>query len=294
MTETIPVSGQPAWRSMLERWALYMPPGRPSERDVWVFRERLLAALEARPQVSAAAPAAVLVLGSTPELRSMLAALPQVKVTVIDYLLPMLEAMSELVTGDLQTETWVKGDWIEAPLAPGHFDAVVSDLVLANLPTERQHRLGARVAELLAPGGHWINRVDCVDQNSLFLDLDQLLERFISLGDTSQSTVCYLRACGGLRYWDPVSGYQSWKGFGEALSRYRDDERFVHPSPVANELMQAVWAITYPFDKPYWLQRKADLDHMLGEYFTIEFEELDLDAARHHERGYYVYDLKVR
>ncbi|ATL88574.1 class I SAM-dependent methyltransferase [Streptomyces malaysiensis subsp. malaysiensis] len=295
MTDRSPTTGQPAWQSMLQRWAKYAPPGRPSPLDVENFRDRLLLAVEQAADRTGATPerpAQVLVLGATPELRSMLAGLPQVRVTLIDYLLPMLQAMTELLTTPAPDETWVKGDWITAPLPERYFDAVLSDLVLANLPHERQRALVERVHRLLKPGGRWINRIDCVDENSRFLELEELLERYISDEPPTQSDICFLRCAAGLRHWDQETGFQSWGGLGEAMERYREDGRFTHPDPRANRLLEAVWEITEPFDKPYWLREKSALDDMLKHWFSIEHEIRDDAVVPHHERGYYLYDLK--
>jgi hypothetical protein len=293
MTDQPTGNGRPAWQTMLQRWARYTPPGRPSTVDVENFRALLRPVLDLTGATTAD-PARVLVLGATPEIRSMLAGLAQVRVTLVDYMLTMLQAMTELLTRPAPDETWIKGDWLTAPLPERYFDAVLSDLVLANLPPAQQRALIARVQAILRPTGHWINRVDCVDDNSRFLGLDELLARYVTIAEPEQRDICFLRCAAGLRHWDPDTGFQSWSALGKEMERYRVDGRFAHPDPRANALLQGVWEITEPFDKPYWLRTKADLDAELGRWFDLAGEIRDESVVTHHERGYYLYDLVPR
>lgn len=123
------------------QWEKYTPPVRPSEQDMLTIRERLERVL-AETGATEERKAQVLVLGSTPETRNMLAGLPNVRVTLMDYMLQMTVAMTEMVTADPFDEVWIKGDWLNAPLPEHYFDAVISDLVLSNLPLGQARRAG--------------------------------------------------------------------------------------------------------------------------------------------------------
>lgn len=52
-----------------------------------------------------------LVLGATPELRTLIASIPGVRVTIIDCVLAMMQAMTALAGVDSLSEVWIRGDW---------------------------------------------------------------------------------------------------------------------------------------------------------------------------------------
>ncbi|MCX4628627.1 MULTISPECIES: class I SAM-dependent methyltransferase [unclassified Streptomyces] len=287
------VIGVSGWKSMGPQWEKYTPPVRPSEQDMLTIRERLERVL-AETGATEERKAQVLVLGSTPETRNMLAGLPNVRVTLMDYMLQMTVAMTEMVTADPFDEVWIKGDWLNAPLPEHYFDAVISDLVLSNLPPAKHAGLVDRVHAALKPTGRWLNRTDCVDANSRIEDLDALLDRFLLIEEPTQADICSLRCAAGLRHWDRESSFLSWADLGRELEKYRDDTGFVHPDPRANSLLEGLWEVTAPFDKPYWLRTKEDLEEELGRRFRIEHEVRDVTVLQHHERGYYFYDLAPR
>ncbi|MGI5242094.1 class I SAM-dependent methyltransferase [Dactylosporangium sp. CA-139066] len=276
-----------AWEDIVPRWTKYAPPARPSADDVARIRSRIRLDEEG-DQVE------VLVLGSTPELRAMLAGIPRLRVTILDRVLPMMQAMTTLIEAESLNEVWICGDWLTAPLPPRYFDLVVSDLVLGNLNPDDQRGLMSRVRSILKPGGHWVSRMDCVDEYSVFEDLDTLLEHYSRLSDPTPEDVCELRSVAGLRHWDPASGFLSYAALGEAMDRYWDGDRFVHPNHRTSLLLTRLREVTLPYGRPYWLSRKAQLDAALGQHFRVVDEQRDDSPYAYPGRGYYVYDLAPR
>lgn len=273
--------GEPdAWREMLKRWQLYTPPGRPSERDIDIFSARLRDRTGGHPH-------RVLVLGSTPEIRDLLATTPGVQVTIVDFVLDMMTAMTSLMTHPADHETWIRGDWLTAPIPGEYFDTVISDLVLANLPPDAQNRLISRVASLLKPEGRWLNRVDCIDEYTRIRSLTELLAEYeADYGD--QSVVCIVRSAAGLVHWDEETSFQDWSALGREMEIALTD---AEPGSDREAMLRAVWEITAPFNKPYWLLRKADLEARVAEHFGIAFESVDPVERAAGERGYYIWDL---
>jgi hypothetical protein len=276
-----------AWEDIVPRWTKYAPPAKPSAADIARIRSRIRLD-EDRDQ------AEVLVLGSTPELRTMLAAIPRVRVTIIDRVLPMMQAMTTLVEAESLNEVWICGDWLTAPLPSRYFDLVLSDLVLGNLEPGNQRRLMSRVRSILGPDGRWVSRMDCVDEHSVFEDLDPLLEHYSRLADPTWQDVCELRSVAGLRHWDPASGFLSYAALGEAMDRYWDGDRFVHPDRRTNRLLTRLREVTLPYGRPYWLHHKAQLDAELAQHFRVLDEQRDDSPNPCPGRGYYVYDLAPR
>jgi len=285
------VTAPVAWEDIIPRWKKYAPPARPSEEDVARIRLRVdefLRTSARTDQVEA------LVLGSTPELRTMLAGMSQLRVTILDCVLPMMQAMTTFVDAEPLHEVWIRGDWLTAPL-PGHyFDLVVSDLVLGNLCPDDQLELMSRVRAVLKPAGRWVSRIDCVDEFSVFENLDTLLEHYSRRVELSPADVCELRSVAGLRHWDPASGFLSYAALGEAMGRYWDGERFVHPDGRISRLLTRLREVTLPFGRPYWLSHKWQLDAVLGQHFRIVDERRDDSPYAYPGRGYYVYDLAPR
>lgn len=280
-----------AWRDIVPRWQRYGPPARPSAQDIARLRERMRRLL---PPEGGPAPAAqVLVLGSTPEIRDMLARLEGVFVTLIDRVLPMMQAMTEMMTVDPPEEVWIRGDWLTAPLPAGYFDVVLSDLVLGNLAPDDQRRLIARVRDVLKPSGRWLCRADCVDEHSVIEDLSVLLEHWAGAGDDSAERLCALRSVAGLRYWDDQSGFLSYAALGEDVRRLQDGLGSSTDDPRA-AVLRGLMDVILPLERPYWLWPKTRLNEELGRSFTVEHEEREDIGRAIPGRGYYVYNLAPR
>lgn len=233
----------------------------------------------------------VLLLGSTPELRDMLAEFPMIRLTLIDYDFAMTKAMTELMATDGLAETWIEGDWLTVPLPALHYDAVLSDLVLGNLEPERQVELIRRVHGLLKASGRWLNRADCVDERSAFVGLETLLAYYASLREPSEEDICALRSVAGLQYWDASSGFHSYAALGAALKEYRDGDNFTHPNPKVNDILARLWKVCIPFGRPYWLLRYEALVADFNRYFRIEREIRSDWHGPYQGRGYYFFDL---
>lgn len=283
------------WLTMVHNWSRYRPPSRPSQQDIINFEQRVRTHMDALGEDDPDRVFQVLVLGATPEIRSMLAGLSGVRVCLLDYMLDMILAMTDLMTVPNPSETWVKGDWIDAPLQEHGVDIILSDLILANLPLEKQDAVMARVARLLAPDGVWINRIDCIDAHTEFIELDQILANCADITEVTPETVQVVRNQAGVRYWDEETKFMSWHELGLDMERYVLDGSFLVPGkPLLEELLHEIWDITVPFDKVYWLRRRPDLEEIFSQRFEITNRIWDSAYGANHERGYYMYDLKPK
>lgn len=138
-----------AWDRM-ESWELVLPPSRPSRGHLDWFRHHL-------GDFRADEPIAVL--GSTPELRDLLALLGFRDVYVLERNLTFLGKMNRLrVRPD--TDTLLHGDWMSTlPTCQRRFAAVLSDLTSGNVPYEHRRRFYSLVADSLRPGGMFCDKV---------------------------------------------------------------------------------------------------------------------------------------
>jgi SAM-dependent methyltransferase len=147
-------SAHEIWRENAGKWPFIGPPWRPSPGDVAIYRRF------ARPRL----PGRTLLLGSTPELRDLLAeyagAMP--KPLIVDMSLPMLQSTSALACrAQPAHEEWLVADWCEADLPEHAFDVVLADMVWWTVSVPTQAALRRRIDRLLAPGGIFVSRFRC-------------------------------------------------------------------------------------------------------------------------------------
>ena len=140
-----------AWDRM-ESWELVLPPSRPSQQHLDWFRMQV-------DGLGADDPIAIL--GSTPELRDMLALRGFRDVYVLERNVAFLKRMNRLrVTMSPETETVLEGDWMQTlPNCPARFAAVLSDLTSGNVPYSKQSEFYSLIAESLQPGGMFCDKL---------------------------------------------------------------------------------------------------------------------------------------
>ena len=140
-----------AWDQM-ESWELVLPPSRPSRQHLDWFRGQV-------SELPSDVPIAIL--GSTPELRDMLASLGFCNVYVLERNLTFLERMNRLRVNAIPgTETVLAGDWMETlPGCDGNFFVVLSDLTSGNVPYKQQGEFYTLVADSLQTGGMFCDKL---------------------------------------------------------------------------------------------------------------------------------------
>lgn len=134
---------------MVSRWAITLPPSRPSAGHLAVFRAALSRVTRDHP---------VAVLGSTPEFCDLLVQAGFRKVFVFEKSKEFYEAAQRLrAYPHACTPVW--GDWIDT-LAHynGEFGAVLSDLTSGNVPYECRADFYENLATALRPDGLFIDK----------------------------------------------------------------------------------------------------------------------------------------
>ena len=138
-----------AWDQM-ETWDLVLPPSRPSREHLDWFRRHLSELRSDDP---------VAVLGSTPELRDLLAVLGFREIFVLERSMKFHTEMNRLRVRPT-AETILQGDWMETlPNCLGRFAAVLSDLTSGNVPYGQRSEFYSLVAESLRPGGMFCDKL---------------------------------------------------------------------------------------------------------------------------------------
>ena len=138
-----------AWDRM-RSWELVLPPSRPSGHHLAWFRRQLSGLCPHDP---------VAVLGSTPELRDLLALHGFRDVCVLERNASFLEQMNQLRVTTAH-ETLVQGDWMQTlPDSAGRFAAIFSDLTSGNVPYSQQKDFYSLIAQSLRPGGIFCDKL---------------------------------------------------------------------------------------------------------------------------------------
>ena len=138
-----------AWDRMTS-WELVLPPSRPSQQHLDWFRKHL-------SQLHSDDPIAVL--GSTPELRDLLALLGFHNIYVLERNVGFLDRMDRLRVRRT-AQTVLHGDWMQTlPVCSGRFAAVLSDLTSGNIPYEQRGQFYSLITESLRPGGIFCDKL---------------------------------------------------------------------------------------------------------------------------------------
>ena len=132
-----------AWRRM-QSWELVLPPSRPSQEHLDWFEEQLV---DLEPD------APVAVLGSTPELRDLLARLGFKNIYILERNLEFYNKVNQLRTRG-NSENLIKGNWMQSlPTCRGMFSAILSDLTAGNIPYSLRQEFYRLITEALQPRG---------------------------------------------------------------------------------------------------------------------------------------------
>jgi hypothetical protein len=148
--------------AMAERWGRYRPPARPSAGDLAIYRSLMQA------------PVRTLLLGATPEIRSLAHQLGH-RLTIVDRSEDVYRALTSMVE-PLGAEEFRCGDWLEAACGE-QFDLVVGDGSLNMLPLHLHARFIDHVAARTKPGARALLHVHLV-REPVFATAEAVFERF--------------------------------------------------------------------------------------------------------------------
>jgi hypothetical protein len=149
-------------RAMAERWHLYKPPARPSAGEVEIYRSFMRE------------PRRTLLLGSTPEIRSLAQRYGH-RLTVVDKDAAVYRALAQL-TSPAGEATFIEADWLEMTL-DARFELAIGDGAINMIPPSTHARFLERVATYLEPGGTLLLRAYILDEPR-FSTPEQVFERF--------------------------------------------------------------------------------------------------------------------
>lgn len=118
-------------------WKKCEPPWRPSKGEIRFYEKIVKKILKKSENPK------VLVLGSTPEIRDLLAKYRQIEVTIIDLNMPVYRAWTRLMKHKNPREKLIRADWLKMPLPADYFDLVFGHGVFSNIEIKK-HDLSYR------------------------------------------------------------------------------------------------------------------------------------------------------
>jgi len=170
----------PIWEKQQSDWWAYFwggvkSPWRPSKKEVLFFKNFIKKLLKQRKHLE------VLILGSTPEWRDMLSALPGIKVTLIDLNLTAKRGMDRLCRVGRKKEKLVVGDWLKMDkiLPHNYFDVVMNDEGFENVDVKKHDLMYRNIAEVLKPDGYFLSGRACLEKfRKHYLTFEQYFKKY--------------------------------------------------------------------------------------------------------------------
>lgn len=169
------------WSLIANNWKLFTPPWRPARENIDYYEKILKQTIKNITQPKA------LILGSTPEIRDMIAKYKNIEVVVADYNMEMILAMNELLTKkNFSNERWIKTSWVDMPLEKGYFDIIIGDYVISQLPENLTNKFLNHIKSLLKINGRFITRV-CYYDPKIAMNFFDLIKNFQKIKPKNQA-----------------------------------------------------------------------------------------------------------
>ena len=179
------------WENQVDYWQALPSPIRPSSGDIFIYKNFLSHSRRHLGPIKN-----VLLLGSTPELRDLLATLPGARIYIADFSYRMSMAMLRFTeAADPLKETWVKANWLELPFPENFFDVILGDLVLQQFPSELEQEFLGKIGALLGGGGSLISRFHFLDDEARGGDISSVIKKTLNtpLGGNEKFILLKLR-----------------------------------------------------------------------------------------------------
>lgn len=268
------------WNKQSGQYDFHFEPFRPDGKTILQYKEFI----DSKKNKSR-----ILLLGSTPELRDLLADYyPQSKIFINDFSWRMIVAMIEyLKIADPEKEIWVKSDWLENPFPDKYFDVVVGDLLLLQFSPEQEPVFLNKINRILSGGGKFIMRCRFRKKLATDINFETVFENAIE-----QSREPDMERDATLLFWKLVD-------FSTGDARMVNREKIMsmveraaasnsHPLFIRVQQKAKCWfendAVRWAWASPF----RNDLRSLLTKYFAIEGEQIsgEDDAA-----GFVIYEL---
>lgn len=280
MTKKIKIE---TWRKFIKGWSKITSPGRPSKREIEIYEKFGNSGLNKKK-------ARALVLGSTPEIRNMLAKYKNVQVHLIDVNIGNALAMTELMKNKKagETEIWIKANWLNAPLPENYFDLIYGDFVVCNIPFEKQGKFLAKVKNWLKKEGLFITRCETTKFTYRSLSMKKFCRLFenkpVNLKTINHfwELGVYLGEVGKENRFNPGVFYKRLKNYLKE-----------HPCKNIDRILKT-GGILYPLEWSWSLCTEERVKTLFSRHFAVKGREFDPKMNFLYPDFYPIYCLKPK
>ncbi|KKT17642.1 MAG: hypothetical protein UV98_C0004G0010 [Parcubacteria group bacterium GW2011_GWB1_43_6] len=144
-------------------------PAAPSAGDIAIYQKYIKKIGPAR---------SVIILGSTPKIRSLLNALGIRRYIVADFSFLMIEdnlLFRKAIDIDIDNEIWIKAEWNELCAKINPVDCFAGDLVFSQIYSNNQLNFLEKLSATLNPGGVFITRNHIMNKNLISQDPELII-----------------------------------------------------------------------------------------------------------------------
>jgi len=254
------------WKRMAQRWQkYYRPPGRPSKTAVRLYRKYSRLVFR---QVKGRRPRA-LILGSTPELRDLMFELGA-EVTTVDLNREMIGGLRVLMRHKGKAkEKHIIGNWSSVKLPKNYFDAIVGDIVLANVEYRNQDRFLGNMLGALAPNGRFIQKMQLVPEEWEFESAEGTLQKFSRLrpyrNEAFEMILMLLQ-----NTFERKQRLVSFKKVRKRLAPHFHGGKWSHPDRKVRKMLHDMWEFWKPMSKEWSIGYEGEVEKRVGKFFIIE------------------------
>jgi len=252
------------WRNFIKGWSKFDTPGRPTKKEVTIYKKFGFVKLKKKG-------ARALVLGSTPEIRDMLARQNNLQVYVIDVNIGNILAMSELMKnkGAKDKEIWMEANWLNNPLPENYFDLIYGDFVICNILFEKQNKFLANIKGWLKKDGLFITRCTKVTQKYKELSLKNFCQLFENK-PVNLKTINHFWEL-GVFLGESAKGNRFSPGtFYKRLKRHLKK----YPNKNIDKILNK-GGFFYPLEWSWSLCKKKRIENLLSKHFITKKSEFD-------------------
>ncbi len=275
------------WKKLASNWEMYTPPGRPSKEAIKYYKKF------ARLATKNSKTKRALVIGATPELRDLLYEL-NFEVTIIDINIEMILAMSKLTKHKNPNEIIVKGSWTDHPLQSDYYDIALGDLVLSNVPEEKQEQFLKELKRVLKKNGYWITKMDLTLDNWIHEDPEIIIKRYSVLPvkrNTPMELLCNILH----NAYNHKTKIMSTIVIRNWLKRYKVKDRYKHPNKKITKYLNYIWESWKPMEKEWCIRTETKTEKHISPYFKVMNKHILHDCQIHKvDKVYPIWFCKVK
>ncbi|MFA6146215.1 MAG: methyltransferase domain-containing protein [Patescibacteria group bacterium] len=163
------------WKQITTAWGKACSPSRPSLGDIKIYGKFILQSIGKKKNCR------VLILGATPELRSLILKYglsKKIDLFLLDLNLEMIRAMDEFIEIPNSKEKRVIGDWLSMPFKNEYFDLVLGDEVLINVSLTNRNKFLMEINRVLKSSGAFITRASHENPLAKKFTLEKALNKY--------------------------------------------------------------------------------------------------------------------